>query len=460
MKDNNQLYQLMKKVELTHNFDFRKQKVTTIAYEKIPFMYYPSGKICLLANAYIQSLVRNKLSIRNGGSTIKQYAGNISHILRFCEQRNLNFYQINSDLFSSFISQLRNEKDPRYPQHNRRSSNTLITIGRKTLDFLDFVGTLFGFDNFAVDYVGATKKETEVPSGRNNQTKRITYWDHVSFDTPSKKHKRGIIDRDTINKLYEAIHIVTDDKFLIQRKTCLLRLLEITGGRIGEIGQIKVDDIKNAMKENKPMLRLETFKRKEKMSRQIPVLKQDLRVIKRYIDVYRQIKIASTVGLKNDHGYLFINEKDCSPIKSSHLSNEIGLLKRAIQIPHKACAHMFRHRYITKLFIAIIEQYDCKTKYDVQKAMLEIQSIKIELMEYSGHKWMKSLDYYIDLAFAEVNGLNNKINNVMLKSAYEHFDDNVFILHNELINGLSMDIYLERYNELVENRDEDIKRYT
>ena len=73
---------------------------------------------------------------------------------------------------------------------------------------------------------------------------------------------------------------------------------------------------------------------------------------------------------------------------------------------------------------------------------------------------MKSLDYYIDLAFAEVNGLNNKINNVMLKSAYEHFDDNVFILHNELINGLSMDIYLERYNELVENRDEDIKRYT
>ena len=55
---------------------------------------------------------------------------------------------------------------------------------------------------------------------------------------------------------------------------------------------------------------------------------------------------------------------------------------------------------------------------------------------------------------------NNKINNVMLKSAYEHFDDNVFILHNELINGLSMDIYLERYNELVENRDEDIKRYT
>ena len=63
------------------------------------------------------------------------------------------------------------------------------------------------------------------------------------------------------------------------------------------------------------------------------------------------------------------------------MSNEIGLLKRAIQIPHKACAHMFRHRYITKLFIAIIEQYDCKTKYDVQKAMLEIQSIKIELME-------------------------------------------------------------------------------
>lgn len=461
-----QLFKIIPEMELSHYFNVVHGEIKLREADNMPFLRWPNGMPCLMANAYMIHLLKRNLSRNNNGGTLRQFAKDISHLIRYCHEGKLDFIQMDKDRFTAFIAKLRGERDPVNPEARKRDSNTLIAIGRKCLDFLDFIGRMSGDERFVVDTIQAEKKKYRFHT-RNSKGGAIEKygWYHESFDTPGPRKSRTAISKNVIQELYKAIPSLSSanlsqhsKRFIDRRRTIMIRLLEMTGARIEEIAQIRVKDIEDAIKQNDPKLRLVTLKKKRPDTRLIPVLHQDLAALKPYIRVNRAMSIKRTMGIVNDHGFLFISDSNGQPLASKYMSNEIGLLRRTAGITSQACAHMFRNRFITKLFVRLINQYDFENKDEFRKALLDANTLKQQVQQYTGHGNLDSLDSYIDLAFEEVTNLKAVVSAVHLQGAYESFDSNVEILHRELDNGLPVSAYLERYHELLGLRVADIER--
>lgn len=460
-----QLFKIIPEMRLGHYFNAVKGEIILREADNMPFLRWPNGMPCLMANAYMIHLLKRNLSRNNNGGSIRQYAKDISHLIRFCHKRS-DFIQMDNDQFSAFIAELRAERDPENPEARKRDSNTLIAIGRKCLDFLDFIGRLNGNERFVVDNIKAEKKKYLIRASKSKAGAIEKYgWYHESFDTPGPRRSRTAISKNVIEALYEAIPRLSSDnlspqskRFIDRRRTIMIRVLEMTGPRIEEVAQIRVKDIEDAIQQKDPKLRLVTLKKKKPDERFVPVLHQDLAALKSYIRVNRTNIIKKTIGIANDHGRLFISEGTGQPLSSKYMSNEVGLLKRTAGITSQACAHMFRNRFITKLFVRLINQFDFENKDEFRKALLDANTLKQQVQQYTGHGSVDSLDTYIDLAFDEVANLRAVVNSVHLQGAYESFDSNVEILHRELENGTPISAYLEKYRELLELRVADIER--
>ena len=63
---------------------------------------------------------------------------------------------------------------------------------------------------------------------------------------------------------------------------------------------------------------------------------------------------------------------------------------------------MFRHRFITKLFVALIEQYQVENKDHFRRMLLSSEQFKVKVAEWTDHSSLDSLDRYIELAFEEI----------------------------------------------------------
>jgi len=453
-------------MELVHYFDAIRSEVKLREANNLPFICWPSGEPCVAANAYMVHLFKRNLSRNNNGGTLRQFAMDISHLIRYCFEKNIDFIQVNSDRFTDFIAKIRSEKDSLNPMVRKRDSNTLIAIGRKCIDFLDFIGRLNGDERFVIDTVNAQQKKYLI-STKNSKPGGIEKfgWFHESFDTPNPRKNRSAISSKSIQRLYDAIPILSSinldpqsKRFIDRRRTIMLRLLEMTGARIEEVARIKVKDIEISSEQDDPKLRLETLKKRRREERLVPVLHQDLAAFKAYSRVIRPIVIKRTIGTTNDHGYLFISEITGKQLSSRYMSNEVGLLRRTAGITSQVCAHMFRNRFITKLFVRLINQYDFENKDEFRRALLDANTLKQQVQQYTGHANVASLDTYIDLAFDEVANLGVVISTIRLQEACESFDINVEFLQTELMNGLPVKIYIKKYQELLKLRTTDMMR--
>lgn len=442
-------------MQFTHYVDSRNRIVFRDA-EEIPFISWPDGVPCNLANLYMIKIFEKG----RASTTLRQYAANISHILRFSFDKKIAFIDLDDNLFTQFIGELRNEVDPKNPNAKKRDSNTLNNIGRTSLDFLSYVGGFNLNQSFIQSSIGAERRTSTIKVESSIKGfVETTFWYHHSFDTPDPLKRRSPISKDSINQLYDSIPLVSDSSFLYRRRTALLRVLEITGARIGEVALLKVDDVEKALSMDNPLLKMETLKKRGKGNdRYVPILKQDLNELKTYIKIYRSRLIKSTLGKANDNGYLFVGEINGGPLSPRSLSNEIGLIRRAAKIEAKACAHMFRHRFITKLFVTFIKQYEYENKDDFRRALLDANVLKQKVQQFTGHSALRSLDYYIDLAFKEVSNFEKVVNNVLQRLAYEAFDDHLNRLNKELERGMSVPEYLEKLKLLKEMRDDDVER--
>lgn len=461
---NYQLFNIIQEMELGHYFNSDRGEMIMREANNIPFLRWPDGAPCSIANAYMIHLLKRNLSRNNKGGTLRQYAKDISQLIRYCHNSRIEIYEVNYDNFTHFIGELRKDHNPINPDVRKRDSNTLIAIGRKCLDFLDFVGQLNGDIDFVARSIRGERKKYSIKATKTTSSNIKHGWWHPSFDTPDPRKKRNAISQKSVEALYDAIPKllvgsvdVDTQRFLCRRRTVMLRLLEMTGARIEEISRIRVRDIDSAITQQQPELRLQTLKRRKEEVRYVPVLHQDLMVLKPYYRISRTKIIKQTIGVTSDHGLFFVGLRG-KPLTSRYMSNEIGLLRRSADLTGQACAHMFRHRFITKLFIRYIKQYEYENRDDFRKALLDAQSLKQKVQQYTGHGSVASLDTYIDLAFDEVENLDAVVNAVDLRRAYESFDTNAESLHKELQNGLSVSVYLERYRELCEMRTRDLEK--
>lgn len=453
----------------------------------MPFITWPNGSPCLIANLYMLSLLERKGRYRNNGlsrhgakgGTLGMYASSISILIRLIWKHSKagrlggsDFYSITDDLFTSFVHSIRMERSKNNPDQRKRNENTVNSIGHTWLDFLHFVGIFHGDGNYVSNngkIRGQRKEEVDNTSKRGGKNTYKISWNHHSLSGGERLKTRSPIPDSDIKSLREAASKGKADsikkhpdkaksaKFLYQRRLCLIHSLENTGARRGELALLLVEDIERASRETNPMLRIPTLKGELGAERMLPVTLNCIQYFKKYIKIYRQPIIDKTIGLRNDHGFLFISVKNGLPLSETTLTNEIGILRIIAGISTQACAHMFRHKFITKLFVLLIEQHQLTNKDQFRQKLLDKEHWKLQIQQWTGHKNIDSLDIYIDIAFAITNNLKKTYEGLYIFQAQEAFDNGMEALLEELDSGMTTTQFKQEVKILMQLRDKDME---
>lgn len=371
----------------------------------IPLITWPDGRWCHAANRFLREGFERGLSRRNRGGTLSVQASHVSHLIRFCFRNRTDFIDLTDGQFSAFVGELAPPADPRAKKD--RDTNTVIAVSRTCLAFLDSVGRHAGRSDFvsASGQIRAERRQFVVRiAGASTQGKTVTYWHHSSIPNADPKKKRHPIATSRIEDMRAAVARISTSSHQRQRRHTILRLLEITGARRGEIAGITVQSVESAFRMEQPMLRVPTLKKRGNKLRYrlVPLSLHDIGFIRQYAEVHRRLVMKRERKGKPDHGLLLVSDVTGEPLAPNTITQEIRLLRIAAGIDERACPHMFRHRFLTKLFVTLVEQYEIATPDAFRKLLLDSEQLKRKMAEWTDHASLRTIDEYIDLAFEEV----------------------------------------------------------
>jgi len=387
---------------------FFNNKFKNKNFNKFPFFTFQNGTPIISLNSYIQS--DSILSLSK--ESIFKIAYSLTHIVRFCELNKIKMEQFTENDLLAFNN---------YLQLENRENKTTIFILSNTLNFLNYFGNKFlNIKNYSVDILKCTYKKNKFNQSKNS----VDYLYHPCFPLKEPNKRRSPISLNNIKKMYENLNKTSNSIFVQKRNRIILKLLEITGARVGEIATLKVEDIENLFKMENPILKIRTLKRKADHIdyRFIPVNKVDFNEINTYIKIYRSKIIKNTLGKSNDEGFLLINENTGKAILPITISNEINKIRKVSGIEENVCAHMFRHRFITNLFIQLIKQYDIQNKDQFRNNLMDLENLKVYIQQATGHKNVNSLDHYIDIAKSELTNMDIVVDNLQKEQNKESIE--------------------------------------
>lgn len=414
----------MSKVEILKNIlipeFYYDKKISYKTFKEFPFIKNSKGEPIVPINMYLSSFLNTNLS----ENTIKRVSFCLKLLVDYCELKKINLKLFIEDDLISFSKYLQEEKDVNGKVRNHTTINNILF---QTIKFFDFFGkTFLNNENFIKNILNVSDYKISV-HGYIKESKL-----HKSMVLNSEKNTRNPISINDIDLIYQNIGKIYVSKFAQERTKVLLKLLEHTGARIGELSLIKTTDILNAINNEKGLLELTTLKRRKESKRFVPVDKSILNQINTFIKIYRKKIINKTL---KDNGYLFINENTGDKINSGSLSNDFNRLKTKLGIKSELCAHMFRHRFITNIFINLIKEYDFQNENGIRNALLDINTLKAHVIQLTGHKDTNSLDTYLHLARSEMANMPELLKKLDEQTIIDSKEARERYLFNELKLG-------------------------
>lgn len=376
----------------------------------LPVMFWPDDTVCwpismYLVEAYSSYLNRpNKKGRRNrrGGTPVIK-ASLLSFLVRLAFDRN-GFSGLSDDDILDWVSMLCDERDNKSSVMKRRKSTQVGRIVRAGLHFLiwyqrNFLENdrLIGFDigqQITIKY-----KKGESWSNKRAEASKYDCLTHRYIPGNSTPVDVKPIGHAKISELYEALPLISKAKSVRKRDENILRMLEATGARRIEVVNLTVQNIKDAYIEGK--IRTDTAKSDSDSPREIPIAKEWLAPVLLYINTHRKKMVRKMISdgkLKEDTGFLFLSTTTGGQLSEETITKVLSRLRKAAGITDKACAHMFRHRFITIQVATRLKGY---IKQDLP---MDVQhTILTKVAQLSGHSDPHSLLHYIDLAFEELN---------------------------------------------------------
>jgi integrase len=438
--------------------------VTTEA-ANIPTLVWPNGAWCFPANVYMLELYRRGLSRKYRGSSLLTYGTNISHLIRFCFKNVVDFIDLTDSLFSLFIKTLAAERHGRYPEKLARDANSVIAIGRNCLDFLMSVGRLYNDDTLIGISGRIVIEEREVtihrrgrPKGKDTFTRKFVH--HHSFPTPDPMRKRLPIPTENIEKLYDAVEPASSSIYQRKRRYAMIKLLEITGGRRSEIAALTVDSVRKAALMDEPKLKLRTAKRRGGRDdyRYLPVCRHDVVFLLEFIDKNRRRIVRAKCGVENDDGYVLVSQTTGRKLCPNTITQETGILAKQAGIGEKVCPHMFRHGFLTNVFVALIENHRLENADHFRQALLDTESLRQEVLEWAGQTDPASIEPYIHLGFAKLAKAGQAKDAVALARMVNSLKSSIHVVQSEMRGGLGPDEAIRQLLALSEALERDLVR--
>lgn len=437
---------------------FSVDRLSTCDASNMSFICWPNGSPCLIGNLFMQSLLTSGGRGRNGvsrkgskGGTMAGYAGHVGQLLKRCYRDNVDPINLTDRLFSDYIVEIREEPAAYNPAQGKKSENSVIATGKVWLDFLVFVGTFYRNKNF-VSKTGTirAREETYYIQVRGGRRIAKTYLWHHSFGKPHREHHRDPVTSEQIQMLRAANRKDKTTDFVKMRRLVMIELFTDLGPRRGELANLKVQDVRNALRLDTPVLRLDTLKREEGAERFVPILAPTLRKLDQFIDGPRRKLMRKAYKGGKDHGYVFVSSRTGKPLNDTRFSNEILSLRKLAGIESQICPHMFRHAMITRLFTQFIARHELNNVDDFRRAFLDTETFTAEIVQWTGHLDHRSVEHYIHLAFRDLSSYTETLSSAHLTIAMDKYFALSKDLEQQLEEGLQVAEYLRLRNELKE----------
>jgi site-specific recombinase XerD len=367
----------------------------------LPCFYYPDGKFCFQVTAYLQWLcIKKNLSLKNNGGTLRQYAFHLSHLVRFLYVNQMSCIDLTDSIFELFIRGL----EVKVNGLRLRGNPKVREIGSRSLDFIFFTCKALGYPNF-VSAIGIVQGFKITPEQRRQFREQYhkLEWYHFCFPSGSSDNVRFPIGEADIVSLRAQAD--KRSRHLRARMRCMLSVLEFSGARRYEVARLRVMDVVRAhqSKDPSPLVRFETMKQDVVTFRFIPIPRTVVSEWIKYIEESRLEIVDKKIGLKFDHGFVFVSLNKGTPLHPDSVTNDIHDLKVMAGLTAPAHAHLFRHRFITEQLKNLIITYGLVNSASVRSVIVSSELLKLRLKEWSGHRSLKSLDVYIKVAFSELN---------------------------------------------------------
>lgn len=404
---------------------YHNGSLTFKSMKNFPFITSSKGVPITPINMYLTSY----LNTNKSQHTIKRTAHCLSVFVAYCENNKIDLSKFSEDDLVGLSYYLQSEQDKNGDIRNNTTINNILS---SIISFYDFFGSMFlNNDHYLKDILHVE----EVLFNKKMIRK------HRALLPNSDKTTKNPIYKGDIDLIYRNLDMLYASKFGQERTKTLLMLLEHTGARIGELALLKTTDIVAAMDNDKGLLKLKTLKRRKTSERFVPVSHHVLKQINLFSKIYRSKIVRKKLNTK-DEGFLFVSEKTGKQISSNSLGNDFSKIAKKLNLDNKICAHMFRHRFITNIFINLIKQYDIENKQGLKNAMLDLNTLKAHVQELTGHKNIDSLDTYIHIAKSELANMPEIINNL----EEQRKKDGVEFQERQLLNQLKLgDITSEQY---------------
>ncbi|MEZ9319859.1 phage integrase family protein [Vibrio crassostreae] len=455
---------LLKSFECWDYYSPLDNKLKVVDANDTPFITYDNGMPCFEANMYMHKQLREGKSRKLGGGTLKAFANQIIHLVHFCFKNQLQFSQLTDSTFRLFVQGLQSERDN--IGELKRSNNRVRDIAHRCLDFLQFVQHCHDLDNFIgirkEDAITVQIKSHKIPieGHKRKIEKKVTT--HSCIPSKDAVKKRFPVSEAAALKVWEHI-INQENREKRLRDIAFYQCLEQLGARINEILYITIDDVKRAtVSDSNPQLRLTTLKKQGNKARSIPVTHALLATIKEYINKVRKKVIKRTIGKKSDHGYLFVSLTTGQKISSDTFINQMNQWKRELNIEGELHAHLYRHAFITNKLIEIILQHkEINSADKFRENLLNTQKFKMQLQQWTGHTHLSSIDTYIDLAFADINGYTEAYNQVQLKDSVKLIQRQVYQVKKQLKDKeITLSEGILRFDNILNAFEKDINNST
>jgi len=389
------------------------------------------------ANLYIQEKFEKGLSRKDRGGTLHTYATEISALIKFCYDKGTDFIDLCDEDFSAFVRALSSSKDKNGGGTKRKPRRVRRVAGR-CLEFLSTVGELHQRDDFLgpCGRIRAVLHTTRIKNDRGNREIQRAHWRHNSFPTDEGGRKRLPISAQNIQLLRNAVLECSSSIFIRKRRYAMIAALEATGARRYEIVHLRVDDVLNALSMERPMLRLVTAKRGGNLvvTREVPISSTDLNILVEFITKNRRRIVQKKFGKAKDDGFVFISETTGNKLSTNTLTQEIYILRTHAGIEEQACAHMFRHAFITRQFAALCEHYRIQNMEDFRRSLLDIEAFKIAIQEMIGQRSVESLRPYIHIALDSNKKAARIIEKARAANALKTFESRIEQIAQDLPN--------------------------
>ncbi len=419
---NKQLFSLVRSVELpiraqfnpmTGNFQGMNEVVDAVFA-----VYWPNGRPCVYAEMFLlQKGEHLKLRTEDGGS-LKVTAADLSQLVRFCWENKRDFWDLYDDDFYLFVQGLRCEMKHPGSAVRRRNDNTVGRIIETALEFLFWLQTRISLER---KIVGPRRIAPQIrlveKSHRNHwggSSVRLTYPFTPTSDATDPKRPMSSIVR---NQLWDGVSNLAEKtqpnlqqaerSYLRARRELSLLLFEATGCRPGEAALLSVKDNENCVSTG--LITLTTLKRRKTTDpkRRIPLDKGTAIKLEVFIHKYRHglLKRLRAQGVEvSPEDKVFLGCRHGEPLTAASLIREFQRIACAAGVEQRACASMFRHRFVTNMvklhLLALMQDHPGATRALLTEG--DYRTILKRVGTFTGHGSEESLWHYIDWAWEEL----------------------------------------------------------